>query len=189
MRGLLDPASKRPLALVRNGVAPVQKRVWVVQKTLGRPLLPGGPKESKRPFAPSPNRFWRLSLFGQFPRSTASQVYVEKIDVLFLSLTVGPFIEERRNYENKGGKFLCYLQLELSLENPTSLNKAVSLFFRCDNSIWSLPSFLPLAITAFRGPEGSFSLAIIAFGAFQFIVSKDEYCLGKMEFKESRLLI
>ena len=27
-KGLLDPASKRPLALVRNGVAPVQKRVW-----------------------------------------------------------------------------------------------------------------------------------------------------------------
>ena len=32
-----------------------------------------GPKESKRPFAPSPNHFWRLSLCGQFPRSTASQ--------------------------------------------------------------------------------------------------------------------
>ena len=32
-----------------------------------------GPKESKRPCAPSPNHFWRLSPFGQFPRSTASQ--------------------------------------------------------------------------------------------------------------------
>ena len=53
-----------------NGVAPVQKRVWVVQKTLGRPLLP---EESKRPFAPSPNHFWRLFLFGESPRSTASQ--------------------------------------------------------------------------------------------------------------------
>ena len=32
-----------------------------------------GPKESKGPFAPSPNHFRRLSLFGQFLRSTASQ--------------------------------------------------------------------------------------------------------------------
>ena len=48
-KGLLDPASKRPLALVQNGVAPVQKRVWVVQKTLGRPLLPG-PKRVKKTF-------------------------------------------------------------------------------------------------------------------------------------------
>ena len=48
---------------------------------------------------------------------------------------------------------------------------------------------LPLAITAFGGPEGYFSLAIIAFGAFQFIVPK-YYCrLEKMELKESRLLI
>ena len=49
--------------------------------------------------------------------------------------------------------------------------------------------FLPLAITAFGGPEGYFSLAIIAFGAFQFIVPKCYYHLGKMEFKESSLLI
>ena len=49
-----------------TGVAPVQKRFWVVQKTLGRPLLPG----SKRPCAPSPNHFGRFSLFG--PRSAAS---------------------------------------------------------------------------------------------------------------------
>ena len=32
-------------------------------------------KSQKRPFPPSPNHFWRLSLFGQFPRSTASQKY------------------------------------------------------------------------------------------------------------------
>ena len=52
-KGLLDPASKRPLALVRNGVAPVQKRVWVAQKTLGRPLLPG-PKRVKKTFCTLP---------------------------------------------------------------------------------------------------------------------------------------
>ena len=51
------------------------------------------------------------------------------------------------------------------------------------------PLFLPSATTAFGGPEGNFSLAIIAFGAFQFIVPKYYYRLGKMEFKESRLLI
>ena len=32
--------------------------------------------------------------------------------------------------------------------------------------------FLPLAITAFGGLEGHFTLAIIAFGAFDFIVPK-----------------
>ena len=52
-KGLLDPVSKRPLALVWNGVAPVQKRVWVVQKTLGRPLLPG-PKRVKKTFCTLP---------------------------------------------------------------------------------------------------------------------------------------
>ena len=52
-KGLLDPASKRPLALVRNGVAPVQNRVWVVQKTLGRPLLPG-PNKVKKTFCTLP---------------------------------------------------------------------------------------------------------------------------------------
>ena len=50
------------------------------------------------------------------------------------------------------------------------------------------PLFLPLAITAFGGPGDYFSLAIIAFGAFGFIVPKYYYRLGNMEFKESRLL-
>ena len=49
--------------------------------------------------------------------------------------------------------------------------------------------FLPLAITAFGGPEGYSSLAIIAFGACQFIVPKYYYRLGKMARKESTLLI
>ena len=59
--GLLDLASKRPLALVRNGVAPVQKRVWVVQKTLLHPLLPG-PKRVKKDLLHPP-----LTTFGDFP--------------------------------------------------------------------------------------------------------------------------
>ena len=43
------------------------------------------------------------------------------------------------------------------------------------------PLFLPLAITAFRGPEGYFSLAIMAFGAFGVIVPKYYDRLGKMD--------
>ena len=52
-----------------------------------------------------------------------------------------------------------------------------------------LPLFNLLAITAFGGPEGYFSLAIRAFESFQFIAPKYYSRLGKMEFKESRLLI
>ena len=48
---------------------------------------------------------------------------------------------------------------------------------------------LPLAITASGGPECYFSLAIIAFGAFELVVPRYYYRLGKMEFKESGLLI
>ena len=82
----------------------------------------------------------------------------------------------------------CMVQLD-TLKTQTSLNKEVRPFFLSDNSIWSLPSLLPLAITAFGGPGGYFSLAIIAFGAFQFIVTKCYCRLGKIEFKESSLLI
>ena len=59
-----------------------------------------------------------------------------------------------------------------SLKTLTSLNKESRPFFLGDTSIWSFPSFLPLAITAFGVPEGYFSLAIIAFGAVEFIVPK-----------------
>ena len=76
-----------------------------------------------------------------------------------------------------------------ALKTLTSLNKEVRAFSLSDNSIWSFPSVLPLAITAFGGPEGYFSLGIIAFGAFQFIVPICYYRLGKMEFRESSLLI
>ena len=69
-----------------------------------------------------------------------------------------------------------------TLTGLTSLNKEVGPFFLSDNSIWSYPLFLPLAITAFGGPEGYCSLAIIAFGAFGFIVSPKEYDrLGQMD--------
>ena len=44
-------------------------------RTSARGLLLAG---SKRPFAPSPNHFRELSLFGQFPWSTASQFNLRK---------------------------------------------------------------------------------------------------------------
>ena len=75
------------------------------------------------------------------------------------------------------------------LKTLTSLNKEVRPFFLGDNSIWSLTlCFFPLAITAFGGTEGYFSLAIIGFGAFGFIVPKYCYRLGKSGQEESGLL-
>ena len=47
--------------------------------------------------------------------------------------------------------------------------------------IRDIPLFLPLAITAFGGPEGYSRLALIAFGAFGFFVPKYYYRLGKMD--------
>ena len=70
-----------------------------------------------------------------------------------------------------------------ALKTLTSLNKESRPF-------GGFPHFLPLAITAFGGPEGYSCLAIKAFGAFGFIVPKCYYRLGKMEGtkKEPRLL-
>ena len=62
-------------------------------------------------------------------------------------------------------------------------------FFRSDHSIGSFPLFLPLAITAFGGPEGYFSLAIIVFGASEFIVPKYYYRLGKWDLRSLDSLI
>ena len=42
------------------------------------------------------------------------------------------------------------------------------------------PLFLPSAMTALEGTEGCFSLAIIAFRAFEFIVRKYYYFLGQV---------
>ena len=49
-----------------------------------------------------------------------------------------------------------------------------------------VPLFLPLAITAFGGREGYFSLAIIAFRAFGFIVRKYYYRQGRMDKRSLR---
>ena len=49
--------------------------------------------------------------------------------------------------------------------------------------------FLPLAITAFGGPEGYFSLAMTAFGAFGFIVPEYYDRLGNMDKRSPDSLI
>ena len=76
-----------------------------------------------------------------------------------------------------------------ALKTLTSLNKEVRPFFLCDNSAWSFSSVSSLSDYSIGGPEGYFSLAIVAFGAFQFIVPKCYYRLEKMELKESSLLL
>ena len=77
-----------------------------------------------------------------------------------------------------------------SLKTLTSLNKMSSRpAFLGDNRICSFPSFLPLAIAASGGPEGYSSLAIIAFGAFEFSIPKFLLSsLGKNGQEESKLL-
>ena len=57
---------------VRNGVAPVQKRFWVVQKTLGWS------------FAHSPNHFSRFIPLQELPMSAASQFWIFCLLYLFL---------------------------------------------------------------------------------------------------------
>ena len=65
------------------------------------------------------------------------------------------------------------------LENPNLLiNKEVRPFFL---RFAVSPLVFSLAITAFGRPEGYFSLAIRAFGAFGFIVPEYYYRLGNMD--------
>ena len=61
--GLLDLGSEKPLALLQNGVAPVQNKFRKVHETLGRSLLPG----SRRPF--SRNHFRDFPIFEPLPDS------------------------------------------------------------------------------------------------------------------------
>ena len=68
------------------------------------------------------------------------------------------------------GGYATSMQHALALKTLTYLNREPRPFFLGDNSIWSFRSVLPLVTTALRGPEGDFSLAIKAFGAFERIV-------------------
>ena len=67
--GPLDPASKKPLALVRNGFAPVQKRFWVVQNRLSGVLCSLHPKDLVHPSLTTFETF----LSGQFAKTLTSQ--------------------------------------------------------------------------------------------------------------------
>ena len=73
-KGLLSPGSENGVAPVQNGVAPVLNGFRMVQKTLGRLLLP----ELKLPFAPSPNHFWEFTIFGLSSRTFGLQLYSKK---------------------------------------------------------------------------------------------------------------
>ena len=67
--GLLDPGSKsHPRVFCTTQTLFCTGAKWGC--TGARGVLLAG---SKRPVAPSPNHFWGFSLFGQFPRSVASQ--------------------------------------------------------------------------------------------------------------------
>ena len=69
----------------------------------------------------------------------------------------------------------------ISLKTLTSLIKEIRPFSQATIAFGVFPLFLLLAITASGGPEGYFSLAIRAFGAFGFRVPKCYYRLGKMD--------
>ena len=67
--------AKELLHWYKKRVAPVQNRVWVVQKTLGRPLLPW----VKTPLAPSPSHLWEISIVGPSPGPSGLQFWTLEI--------------------------------------------------------------------------------------------------------------
>ena len=74
------------------------------------------------------------------------------------------------------------------LKTLTSLNKEGRPFFLSDNSISSYPSVSSLSDYCIGCPEGYFSLAIIAFGAFGCPCPQILLSLRKHGQEESRLL-
>ena len=64
-KGLLSPGSEDGVAPMQNGVASAQNGSRMVQKTLGRLLLP---------VAPSVNHFWEFTVFGLCPRTFGLQI-------------------------------------------------------------------------------------------------------------------
>ena len=77
------------------------------------------------------------------------------------------------------GGCLRKLSFVHSLRTLTSSNKESWPFSWAIIAFGVFPLFLlPLAMTAFGGPEGYFNLTIIAFGAFEFFVPKCDYRLG-----------
>ena len=67
---LLGPREQMSPKSLLHHPNPFLHRCNPISHQCKRPLARG----VQRRFAPSPNHFWKLSLFGQFPRSAASQV-------------------------------------------------------------------------------------------------------------------
>ena len=79
----------------------------------------------------------------------------------------GGFFPAERTERSQAPMKLVALELQVknctdTLKALTSLSKASRPFFLGDSTFGVFPLFLPLAIAAFGGPEGYFSLAIIA---------------------------
>ena len=133
--------------------------------------------------------FWRLQL--QLHLLALAESILEKCNsswgkTLGLQLHFG---NPRGIYFAKITLTLTFFNLSGTLKTLTSLNKEVRSFSYATIAFGVSPLFLSSAITAFGGSGGNFILAIIEFGAFQCIVPKYSCRLGKMESKESRLLI
>ena len=78
--------------------------------------------------------------------------------------------------QSSSNKFLLFVGQALKI--LSSLNKESGPFFPGDRSICS-----------FGGAESHFSLAIVAFGAFEFIVPKYPHRLDKVEIKSPESFI
>ena len=79
--------------------------------------------------------------------------------------------------------------LFLALKALTSLNRRLGVFSYATKAFGVFLRLLPLTITAFGGPEGCLSLAIIAFEECKFIVTQMLLSLRKNGQEEPRLLL
>ena len=109
-KGLLRPGGEMRFAPAQNGVAPVQNRFRMVQKTLGRFLLP----DPQRPFAPSPNHLWESIIFGPCPRTFGLQGWK-------LSPVVPQPGPDRQEITLKAGETVARMCAVLSRERGTRI--------------------------------------------------------------------
>ena len=82
-KGLSSSGSENGVAPVQHWVAPAQNRFRMVQKTLGRLLLP----ELKLPFAPSPNHFWGIFHFWALSQNfRIAKLYISSFALLMRTI-------------------------------------------------------------------------------------------------------
>ena len=110
-----------------------------------------------RPFFLSDSSIWSYPSFSSLPREASTLIFKIR------SCTV------RTDLKNKAFSAAFVLIFKIRSYSARSALKNKS------------ARFSGSAITGCGGPEGYFSLAIIAFGAFGFIVSKYYYRLGRMD--------